>query len=306
MLGPSMQLPAQCIGRCLRLQLQPASVCQAKASCRRTQIITRSSDPTASNDTAADLLAETDALLRDLSQGAPPPPPDGYLSDDEGRLSDYRFEVKCDVNGCIITPVAQDRAANPGPPGLASPVQPSAAPKGPANFSYHEGDGWKIGLDEAAESEDTYSAVIGSDTWSIALTRKELVDFIQLLKNLRRSVTTLDICGQWGEKGDEATLEMETKRVWMQGRAPQKRLSTLQDFWRHGEESTASMSGEDLSTAFSLRFIIKTAERREVEGQWYPQAVMDVFEFLDNQQTGFLAGIQANPGLQTAVQEPTV
>jgi hypothetical protein len=29
---------------------------------------------------------------------------------------------------------------------------------------------------------------------------------IQLLKNLRRSVTTLDICGQWGEKGDEATL----------------------------------------------------------------------------------------------------
>jgi hypothetical protein len=29
---------------------------------------------------------------------------------------------------------------------------------------------------------------------------------MQLLKNLRRSVTTLDICGQWGEKGDEATL----------------------------------------------------------------------------------------------------
>lgn len=29
---------------------------------------------------------------------------------------------------------------------------------------------------------------------------------LQLLKNLRRSVTTLDICGQWGEKGDEATL----------------------------------------------------------------------------------------------------
>ncbi len=29
----------------------------------------------------------------------------------------YRLEVKCDVNGCIITPVAQDRAANPGPQG---------------------------------------------------------------------------------------------------------------------------------------------------------------------------------------------
>lgn len=87
----------------------------------------------------------------------------------------------------------------------------------------------------------------------------------------------------------------------------------FQDFWRHGEQSTASMSGalpfpacgadaqitsaqrsniislvrsidaaalraaaagEDLSTAFSLRFIIKTPQRREVEGQWYPQTVM--------------------------------
>jgi hypothetical protein len=32
-------------------------------------------------------------------------------------------------------------------------VQPQAAPKGPAAFSYHEGDGWKIGFDEAAESD---------------------------------------------------------------------------------------------------------------------------------------------------------
>jgi hypothetical protein len=31
----------------------------------------------------------------------------------------------------------------------------------------------------AWHAPDTYSAVIGSDTWSIALTRKELVDFIQ-------------------------------------------------------------------------------------------------------------------------------
>lgn len=63
--------------------------------------------------------------------------------------------------------------------GLSSPVQPAAAPKGPANFFYHEGAGWKIGFDEAAESPDTYSAVIGSDTWSIALTQKEFTDFIQ-------------------------------------------------------------------------------------------------------------------------------
>lgn len=43
-------------------------------------------EPTSSNETAADLLAETDALLRDLSQGAPAPPSDGYMSDDEVKL----------------------------------------------------------------------------------------------------------------------------------------------------------------------------------------------------------------------------
>ncbi len=45
--------------------------------------------------------------------------------------------------------------------------------------------------------------------------------------NLRRSITTLDICGEWG--GDrEATLEMSLGSVYVQGRAPQKRLSALQ------------------------------------------------------------------------------
>ena len=54
---------------------------------------------------------------------------------------------------------------------------------------------------------------------------------LQLLKNLRRSVTTLDICGEWGtgdSANDEAALEVKTDRVWMEGRAQQKRLSALQ------------------------------------------------------------------------------
>ena len=34
---------------------------------------------------------------------------------------------------------------------------------------------------------------------------------VQLVKNLRRSVTTLEICGEWGEAGNEATLEVYTK-----------------------------------------------------------------------------------------------
>ena len=35
--------------------------------------------------------------------------------------------------------------------GLGSPGQDSFS--GPAQFSYHEGNGWKIGVDEAAESQ---------------------------------------------------------------------------------------------------------------------------------------------------------
>lgn len=50
----------------------------------------------------------------------------------------------------------------------------------------------------------------------------------QLLKNLRRSVATLQICGEWRAENEDATLEMSTQRVWVQGRAPQKRLSALQ------------------------------------------------------------------------------
>lgn len=55
--------------------------------------------------------------------------------------------------------------------GLASPVQPQAAPKGPANFSYHEGDGWKIGLDEAAESDGALACYMHWQQWHRKLVR---------------------------------------------------------------------------------------------------------------------------------------
>ena len=52
----------------------------------------------------------------------------------------------------------------------------------------------------------------------------------QLLKNLRQSVATLQICGDWAQQGSgqDAVLEMATERVWVQGRASQKRLMALQ------------------------------------------------------------------------------
>lgn len=61
-----------------------------------------------------------------------------------------------------------------------------------------------------------------------SLPKLQFTDAVQLLKNLRQSVATLQICGEWGSANDDATLEMSTQRVWMQGRAPQKRLTALQ------------------------------------------------------------------------------
>lgn len=54
---------------------------------------------------------------------------------------------------------------------------------------------------------------------------------VQLLHSLRKSVATLQISGDWGAgngEDNDATLELSTDCIWMQGRAPQKRLSLLQ------------------------------------------------------------------------------
>ena len=59
---------------------------------------------------------------------------------------------------------------------------------------------------------------------------------VQLLKRLQKSIATLETCGDWGNKDGaenrktfqrDSTLELETKRVWAQARAPQKQLFDL-------------------------------------------------------------------------------
>ena len=59
---------------------------------------------------------------------------------------------------------------------------------------------------------------------------------MQLLKRLQKSIATLETCGDWGKKDSaenrktfqrDSTLELETKRVWAQARAPQKQLFDL-------------------------------------------------------------------------------
>ncbi len=60
---------------------------------------------------------------------------------------------------------------------------------------------------------------------------------VQLLRRLQKSVSTLETCGEWGQakpgsngegaSEQESSLELETKHIWMQARAPQKQLFDL-------------------------------------------------------------------------------
>lgn len=86
------------------------------------------------------------------------------------------FEVRCDVNGCIITPVAP-RTSSPTAVSMASIDTTESAS---AAVELHQGPGWKLVLDKSGSSGSPFNALIGSDTWAIAVTRAELVDFIQV------------------------------------------------------------------------------------------------------------------------------
>ena len=57
-----------------------------------------------------------------------------------------------------------------------------AARKGqqPRDFVLMEGEGWKMGYDRNPINTTAYTALIGSDTWSVSLTRDEFTDFLQV------------------------------------------------------------------------------------------------------------------------------
>ena len=50
----------------------------------------------------------------------------------------------------------------------------------PRDFVLMEGEGWKMGYDRNPINTSAYTALIGSDTWSISLTRDEFTDFLQV------------------------------------------------------------------------------------------------------------------------------
>lgn len=159
----------------------------------------------------------------------------------------------------------------------------------PVDFRLAEGPGWRLGYDAAALPGSTnFSAVAGGDGWSAAMTRDEYDDLVRLLANLQKSVATLSVCGEWGAGGeeggkgpsggdDEAALEMSSARVWVEGRAPAARLSSLQAAWAKADAGTAASSSP--LAAFELRFIL--LQGREVEGVWPAEAVAGVLANLE-------------------------
>ena len=184
-------------------------------------------------------------------------------------------------SGKAASSTQQQRASSSSPSSSSSGGAPS-----PVDFRLAEGPGWRLGFDAAASpGSSNFSAVAGGDGWSAAMTRDEYDDLVKLLANLQKSVATLSVCGEWGGDGggDEAALEMSSARVWVQGRAPAARLSSLQAAW--GGAAKGGPGGEGAAApssplaAFELRFIL--LQGREVEGVWPAEAVAGVLANLE-------------------------
>ena len=50
----------------------------------------------------------------------------------------------------------------------------------PSDFVMAEGVGWKLGYDRNPASNSNYSALVGSESFSFAITRQEYDDFIKV------------------------------------------------------------------------------------------------------------------------------
>ncbi len=52
----------------------------------------------------------------------------------------------------------------------------------PSDFVLAEGRGWKLGYDRSPSDPKGYTAIIASDTWSMAVTKSEYDDFVKVCR----------------------------------------------------------------------------------------------------------------------------
>ncbi|KAI5083167.1 hypothetical protein GOP47_0002910 [Adiantum capillus-veneris] len=162
--------------------------------------------------------------------------------------------LRCDLTGCYFTdeqPVANE-------------------------FEVIKGPKWCLGYETAPESEESFSAVIGAGGWSIALTACEFNDFCQLIQTLRKGIATMDEDGFIGK--DDISMQVEKGSVWMECTIPKKRVAILQNFWKLG--NWGLLDNQQMS-AFELRFVISGPGKRQAEGYWLAEAVMEMLRKID-------------------------
>ena len=80
----------------------------------------------------------------------------------------------------------------------------------PNDFALAEGKGWKLGCDRAPSSPDAYCALVGSDTFSIAMTHAEYDDFIKV--RVEMPVASLGTVAVIQELGQGATHQSGSRK----------------------------------------------------------------------------------------------
>eukprot|EP00270_Netrium_digitus_P002005 TRINITY_DN1224_c0_g1_i1.p1 TRINITY_DN1224_c0_g1~~TRINITY_DN1224_c0_g1_i1.p1 ORF type:complete len:356 (+),score=47.73 TRINITY_DN1224_c0_g1_i1:206-1273(+) len=203
--------------------------------------------------------------------------------DDDGNLDDGNaIKLECDESGCVLVVsknvqrLEEEKIDNGrlvcDLSGCSYVAENSSASEEPAEFKVLEGAGWRIGYESSPASEETFAAVVGAGGWSVALTASEFNDFCKLIQMLRKGIVTMDEEGVIGK--DDIVMQVERGSVFMECTVPRKRLPNLQNFWKFG--------GKSESSAFEIRFLLSGSDnRRQAEGYWPAEAVMDMLKKID-------------------------
>eukprot|EP00271_Cylindrocystis_brebissonii_P012525 TRINITY_DN3119_c0_g4_i1.p1 TRINITY_DN3119_c0_g4~~TRINITY_DN3119_c0_g4_i1.p1 ORF type:complete len:381 (-),score=64.82 TRINITY_DN3119_c0_g4_i1:83-1225(-) len=199
----------------------------------------------------------------------------GGLDDSD---EDTEIKLECDESGCVVVVAEKAPTLEQKKSKLEGYLQCSlngcfySSEEPPKDFKVVEGAGWRLGYETGPATEDSFCAVVGAGGWSVALTAREFNDFTKLVQMLRKGIVTMDEDGMIGR--DQLVMQVERGNVWMECVLPKKRLPSLQSFWKFGDRNENS--------AFEIRFMLSgTEERRQVEGYWPAEAVMDMLKKVD-------------------------
>lgn len=212
--------------------------------------------------------------------------------DDNKEFGEIKLE--CDESGCVLVmpktkSLGEDDASGHLRCNLTGCYFTNDPPK-ENGFEVIKGQKWCLGYETAPESEESFSAVIGAGGWSIALTASEFNDFCQLIQTLRKGISTMDEDGFIGK--DDISMQVEKGSMWMECTIPKKRVAILQNFWKLGNWG---LLDNQQTSAFELRFVISASGRRQAEGFWPAEAVMDMLKKIDaihsEQSKAFKSGL---------------